>query len=229
MTRCWLDRLPPRPQDDDAKYWNAYWQVMIEEIVPGKWNSDLRPLTFHHEICQIPELRGRGISNLLFLGNGIAQTPRAFAFAGFHVVALDCSAIATDFAREYRLTQDELRLFFQTSYDWSRHAGDYSSEYAREGGTVRFVTGDFMDPAVEPGPFGCIIADRSLQGARARQTRHVVELIDRRLASGGVVDIIVQNASELCSEYRELLAERGYSEDPALRSSKLACCCVASG
>jgi hypothetical protein len=54
---------------------------------------------FVHMFCEDWELvgamRANGMKTVLCVGNGISQEPRALAWAGFDVTALDLSPLAT--------------------------------------------------------------------------------------------------------------------------------------
>ncbi len=71
----------PRPPADwrDMAGWDEYWRRIIAGLRPEAYNEDLRPMSFFLHIGGIDQHRRQQRRRVLFVGNGIAPTGRAFA------------------------------------------------------------------------------------------------------------------------------------------------------
>lgn len=135
--------LPPDTMVDPSA-WDRYWQAQLEHGMAG----------FVHLFCDdkrlVDHMRANGLRTILCIGNGISQEPRALAWAGFDVTALDLSPLATTVA--------------QTAKPSDRLFGDLVGEdSSAAGGRVTFVTGDVCDTTCCPGPYDVIIERLTLQ------------------------------------------------------------------
>ena len=163
---------PPADRHDPAA-WDAYWQDQFDHL-GGLAFIDL----FVDDREFVAALRERSGESVLCLGNGVSREPLALAAAGFHVTVLDVSPLANDtlakISRQIEPGDDDM---FKQYID----AGDQ-----RGGGSVTYVTGDFTDASICPGPFDLIIERRTLQLFR-EELPFAVDRIAGRLAPDGIL------------------------------------------
>jgi|SRR5215470_5461646 len=74
--------------------WARYWHDQITYGIAGF--ADI----FCHDGSLVDAMRANGLKTALCVGNGISQEPRALAWAGFDVTALDLSPFATEMAKK---------------------------------------------------------------------------------------------------------------------------------
>jgi len=158
--------IPPTTLVDPAP-WDQYWRDQLSHGVAD----------FVHLFCDDGELvdamRLNGLKTVLCVGNGISQEPRALAWAGFDVTALDLSPFAAEVARESAPPDEFL----------ARLVG------GREGGgngRVQFVVGDLCDAACCPGPYDVVIDRRTLQLYSERDRTIAMRAVANRLGSPGI-------------------------------------------
>jgi SAM-dependent methyltransferase len=163
--RRWL--VPP---DDvhDAAAWDRYWTDQITHGLPPQL-FDL----FSDDRELIAFMIDRGFESVLCAGNGMSQEPQAFQAAGFRVTALDLSPVAAQIAQAMKTSENDLSRFVD-------------AESLRPGGSLDYVTGDLLDPAVCPGPFDVIIERRTVQLFRGAEFSQALEALSRRLRSDGL-------------------------------------------
>ncbi len=154
----------------------------------------------------------RAYRRVLVVGNGVTLIPRMFCHAGFETVALDISAVATDFAREYQPTAEDWRLLFQRDEDGN--IGNHRERFARQGGALEFVCGDLFDTDVAPGPFDLIWSVRSLQGFTDEDLASAIRALDRRLRPDGECHVLVQNSVEAKNQIVGEFEKLGYAVNP---------------
>ncbi len=94
--------------------------------------------------------RSSALYTVLCVGNGISQEPRALAWAGFDVTALDLSPYATKVASEVVPPPE-----FLAQLVGGRSGG--------LNGNLKFVVGNLCDLACCPGPYDVIIELLTLQ------------------------------------------------------------------
>lgn len=161
----WLE--PPNTLVDPAP-WDKYW---FEHIAHGVGD-------FVHLFCDDGELvdtmRANGLKTVLCVGNGISQEPRALAWAGFDVTALDLSTFAMKVASEAAPPDEFLARLVDR-----RSPGPK--------GDLRFVVGDLLDAACCPGPYDVVIERLTLQ-LYLREGDHpaALQAVANRLASPGI-------------------------------------------
>jgi hypothetical protein len=103
------------------------------------------------------------------------------AAAGFEVTALDLSAAATQLAQAIQPTSDHLSMFVDPAS-------------TRPGGTLAYVTADFLDAGVCPGPFDVIIERRTVHLFHGSELRKAMEVLTwachrRRVWRGAMLSI----------------------------------------
>ncbi|MEZ5286753.1 MAG: class I SAM-dependent methyltransferase [Vicinamibacterales bacterium] len=162
-----FDWLQPPDTVEDAGRWDRYWQEHVGHGLAGLVHL------FVDDGDLVDVMRATGLRRVLCVGNGVSQEPRALAWAGFDVTALDLSPLAT--ATAAQATPPD--AFLQ---------GLVGGRSGSPGGAVNFVTGSLMDPACCPGPFDLVIERRTLQlwpdAGRAAAMRAVAD----RLAPTGI-------------------------------------------
>lgn len=231
MTRTRAQNVTPGPGDPKpgvpgwkTRDWNAWWTEEIARLEPGRWEAKIRPM--EAMMNRLGSLRLRGTRTILLHANGVSQEPRALSYAGFDVVALDISSVATRYAEGFSLPESELRLFFQ----WDDIGQEGAFERARgEGGRHRFVCGDAFDASVEPGPFDAIFSWRGFHGYTDAEMESLARALDRRLSPAGSINISVQNAPRTCSFLIELFTELGYAVNGGATTGRIARIRIASG
>lgn len=158
--------FPPDTVVDPAA-WDRYWQDQVSHGVAE----------FVHLFVDNGELvdamRANGLRTVLCVGNGISQEPRALAWAGFDVTALDISPSAAKMASEATLPDDLL-----ASLIGGRSGGP--------NGHLEFAVGDLCDPACCPGPFDVVIDRRTLQLWPEPDRPMAILVVANRLASRGI-------------------------------------------
>jgi SAM-dependent methyltransferase len=110
---------------------------------------------------------------VLCVGNGISQEPRALAWAGFDVTALDLSPYATEVAREATPPAESLARLVD-----GRPGG--------LNGNLKFVAGNLCDTDCCPGPYDVIIERLTLQLFSDEYKPRAMEAVANRLASPGI-------------------------------------------
>lgn len=158
--------FPPKTLVDPAP-WDRFWHDHLTHGMAGildMWCDD-GPI--------IDAMRANGLKTVLCVGNGISQEPRALAWAGFEVTALDLSPFASQIAERAEPTENHL-----ASIVGGRSAGS--------NGYVTFVVGDLCDPACCPGPYDVVIERRTLQLYPEEQRPAALNAVADRLASPGI-------------------------------------------
>jgi SAM-dependent methyltransferase len=138
----------------------------------------LGPLIFDIFLLQneqrlVQLLAERDLTTVFCVGNGISLEPRALAYAGLQVIALNASPIAVEIARDVPADDRVLQKYFDSPY---RHPG----------GTISFVVGDLFDATAYPGPFDVIIERRTLQLFASTERERALDSLSARLVSNGV-------------------------------------------
>jgi chemotaxis methyl-accepting protein methylase len=116
--------------------------------------------------------QARSLSTVLCVGSGLSTEPHALAVAGLDVTALDLSPFAMEWARQVQFKSSD-RFF--------------DRRWLRDGGKVRFVVGDLMDPSVCPGPYDLIIERKTLQLFPDEQRQSALAFVLNRLSDRGVL------------------------------------------
>ena len=157
---------PPQTMVDAGK-WDAYWHNQLGGGMAG----------FVHMFVNDGELvdvmRANGLRTVLCVGNGISQEPKALAWAGFDVTALDLSPLAIEVARDGDPPDKMLSQLIA-----GRAAGT--------NGQVRFVVGDLMDPAICPGPYDVVLERKTLQLFPPEQQPAAIRAVADRVANPGI-------------------------------------------
>ncbi len=160
----WLD---PPISLVDPEPWDRFW---YEQISHGYGD-------FVHLFCDDGELvdtmRANGCNTVLCVGNGISQEPRALAWAGFDVTALDLSPYATKVANAVTPPAEFL-------------AGLVGGRSAGLNGNLKFVTGNLCDVECCPGPYDVVIERCTLQLYSEEYRPRAMQAVANRLASPGI-------------------------------------------
>lgn len=158
---------PPRTTKD-AGAWDDYWQRHARHGVAGLgdiWVMD-------GEL--VDAMRANGLRTVLCVGNGVSQEPRALAWAGFDVTALDLSPYATALASSASPADRHLARLVE-------------GRSAALGGRVQWLSGSLCDPALCPGPYDVVIERCTLQQWPEDERDEAVEAVVRRLAPRGLL------------------------------------------
>jgi SAM-dependent methyltransferase len=158
--------FPPSTVVDPAP-WDRYWHDQLSHGVAEfvhMWVSD-------GEL--VDAMRANGLKTVLCLGNGISLEPRALAWAGFDVTALDISPLATKVATDAVPEHDFLARLVE-----GRSGGP--------NGRLNFVVGDVCDPACCPGPYDVVIERLTLQLWPDLERPMAIQAAVDRLASRGI-------------------------------------------
>jgi SAM-dependent methyltransferase len=158
--------FPPTTLVDPAP-WDQYWRKQLSHGVAG----------FVHMFCHdgdlVDVMRANGLRTVLCVGNGISQEPRALAWAGFDVTALDLSPFATEVASRAAPPED-----FLAQLVGGRSGG--------LNGHLEFVVGDLCDAACCRGPYDLVIDRKTLQLYPDADRPIAMQAVANRLASPGI-------------------------------------------
>jgi len=158
--------LPPRTLVDPAP-WDRYWHDQLTHGMAG----------FVHMFCDdgdlVDVMRANGLRTVLCVGNGISLEPRALAWAGFEVTALDLSPLALETAKGAAPPDEFL-------------AGLVGRRSPALNGHVEFVVGDLCNVACCPGPYDVVIDRKTLQLYTDEERPTAMKAVANRLASPGI-------------------------------------------
>ncbi|MFN8177753.1 MAG: hypothetical protein U0167_07495 [bacterium] len=183
----------------DPRAWDNYWRNQIEVGAFDQGFAD----TMSSDAALPGLLASRGAQTILCAGNGLSSEALSLALLGFHVTALDISAVPADvFGRMLRSPWHPLNRIRGIGIgddNVVRFAcsGPIDSELCpvmhrsadlapKGGGTLALVTGDLMDPNVCPGPFDVVIERRTVQLFPQDQQISALDCLVGRLAERGV-------------------------------------------
>ena len=160
----WLE--PPISLVDPAP-WDMYW---YKHLVHGVGD-------FVHLFCDdgplVDTMRANRLKTVLCVGNGISQEPRALAWAGFDVTALDLSPYATQVASELNPPAELLAQLI-------------SGRSRGPNGNLKFVVGNLCNLECCPGPFDVVIERNTLQLYSDEYQPRALQAVANRLASPGI-------------------------------------------
>ncbi len=151
----------------DAAAWDHYWQGQLSHGVGGMVHL------FVDDGELVDAMRANALRRVLCVGNGISQEPRALAWAGFEVTALDISPLAAQAARDAVPPDDFL-------------AGLVGGRSAGANGQLEFVVGDLIDPTCCPGPYDLVIERKTLQLWPEVDRPVAMQAVVNRLAPRGI-------------------------------------------
>ena len=160
----WL--FPPKTLVDPAP-WDQFWRNQMTSGFAGLVDM------FCDDERLVNAMREHRLKTVLCVGNGLSQEPRALAWAGFEVTALDLSPLAMEMAQAPTVADEY----------FARLVGEGS---ARTGGTVQFVTGNLCDLTCCPGPYDVVIERKTLQLFPDTDRPAAMAAVAHRLASPGV-------------------------------------------
>ena len=161
----WLN--PPQSMHDPAA-WDRYWDGHATNGI-GPGFSDMMA----GDPPTAKAMAELGVKTVLCAGNGISQEPRALAEAGFEVTSVDLSPVAVMLAQAWKFGPADLERFV-------------SPEQQKKGGSVRFLTGDFLDPQICPGPFDMIIERCTIQNFSNAERGCALDALVARLKKDGI-------------------------------------------
>ena len=160
----WL--IPPISLVDPAP-WDMFW---YEQLAHGVGNfNDL----FCDDGSLVETMRANGLNTVLCVGNGVSQEPRALAWAGFDVTALDLSPYATRVASELNPPVELLAQLV-------------GGKSVGSNGNLKFVAGNLCDAECCPGPYDVIIERRTLQLYSDEYKPKALQAVANRLSSPGI-------------------------------------------
>lgn len=184
--------FPPTTLVEPAA-WDRYWRDQLSHGLAG----------LVHMFCDdghlVDAMRANGLKTVLCVGNGISQEPRALAWAGFDVTALDLSPFATEVARRAAPSEEFL----------ARLVGGRSGGL---NGHLEFVVGDLCEAACCPGPYDLVIDRRTLQLYPDADRPIAMQAVANRLGSRG---IFVSHCHDGCWKPR---APRRHALEPWFRA-----------
>jgi SAM-dependent methyltransferase len=156
--------------------WDIFW---YEHLSRGYGD-------FVHLFCDdgdlVDTMRANRLKTVLCVGNGISQEPRALAWAGFDVTALDLSPYATKVATEVSPPAELL----------AELVGGRSGGL---NGDLKFVAGNLCDPECCPGPYDVVIERNTLQLYSDEYKARALQTVANRLGSPGIFFSQAHNGS----------------------------------
>jgi SAM-dependent methyltransferase len=159
--------LPPRTVVD-PEAWDKYWHTQLTVGMAGFVHM------FVDDGQLVDVMRANGLRTVLCVGNGISQEPKALAWAGFDVTALDLSPLAIEVARDGEPPDEMLAQLVG-----GRSAG--------QNGRVEFVVGDLMDPRICSGPYDVVIERKTLQLFPPESQTEAIRAVAARVADPGIL------------------------------------------
>lgn len=161
---------------ESREEWDRYWQgKSLRGGLPWQsWKAQFAPW--------MRVFRKRGLSSILFLGNGMSPEPQLFAYAGFQSTSLELSRVANEQAAAWtfpRHSEDNCPLCQSQEVCWF-------STVEQPSGKSTFVTGDFLNPHLCPGPFDAVVIRRTLHLFDSQKMHEVLRRVRERLRPGGV-------------------------------------------
>jgi len=169
---------PVRVRDDDS-----WLHPPVSLVDPAPWDRYHYEHLVHgvgdfvHLFCNDGELvdamRANGLKTVLCVGNGISQEPRALAWAGFDVTALDLSPYAIQVASELDPPAELLAQLI------GGRSGGLN-------GNLKFVAGNLCDTECCPGPYDVVIERLTLQLYSDEYKPRAMQAVANRLASRGI-------------------------------------------
>jgi hypothetical protein len=144
----------------------------------------------------------RGSRTILCVGNGLSTEAISLALHGFSVTALDISTVPGEVFRAMLLDSEHpvnrIAGFSVCDGSMSLDAdGPIDPELCppmhrgavyppRGGGSLSFVTGDLLDPAICPGPYDVVIERRTLQLYSEAEQLVALDRLISRLSNPGI-------------------------------------------
>jgi hypothetical protein len=151
----------------ESRPWDQFWHDQLTHGMAGSVHL------FVDDGDLVDAMRANGLKTVLCVGNGISQEPRALAWCGFDVTAMDLSPYATEVARS-AAPPDELL----TDLIGGRSGG--------RTGRLEFVVGDLCESSCCPGPYDVVIDRRTLQLFGDADRANAIQAVANRLASPGI-------------------------------------------
>lgn len=151
----------------DAIAWDHYWQGYLEH--QGNTSSDM----WVRDGRLVDAMRAHDLKTVLCVGNGTSNEARALAWAGFDVIALDLSPLATQAASSYAPSN----LYLSSLVN---------GRLPTPNGSVEFVAGDLMNTTCCPGKFDVIIERKTLQLWPEAELPQAINAVAERLESRGI-------------------------------------------
>jgi len=193
-----LDWLRPPKNVLDAGAWDRYWKNQVDHKVAGFYDMFLEDESLARLMIAL------GMQTVLCAGNGLSIEPHVLAYAGFKVTAADLSVWASQcgqhwrpqskFLKDHLYGSISLRPFWLSpSYavrklrwlirDINKHL---LNPVKCKGGTLKFLTGDLLNPEFCPGPFDTVIERCTAQLYSGAERNRILERLTARLAPQGV-------------------------------------------
>jgi SAM-dependent methyltransferase len=187
------------PQDiHDPVAWDRYWKGFAASgIGPGLQDMMAGDPETAKAMAEI------GVHTVLCAGSGWSQEPRALAEAGFEVISVDLSPVAVMLAQAWEFGPADLERFLLP-------------DQRKDGGSVRFLTGDLLDPLICPGPFDMIIERCTLQNFSDEERGRALDALVSRLKKDGIFLSHCHDGGwrpdrEPVHATRQLFVERGWT------------------
>ncbi|UBF27577.1 methyltransferase domain-containing protein [Kovacikia minuta CCNUW1] len=210
--------LPSSPEDwSDKKGWEDYWRKILVE---DEWLISKRLLQDTGYFDSVDHFKSEGIKSILFLGCGISQAPKFFAFRGLQATGLDISETAINFAVNYVFEYEKFYQWFNSNtFKVNKQVW---LEFCSISKKVSYECGSILDPNVAKETFDLVIATKMLQGYCREQSkiREVLECIDQRLRCNGKLLIFTINAPSAREMIDNQLTAMGYNKIMQLSDSK---------
>lgn len=183
------------PSDTDChEEWELFWRFRASALR----RSD------RHTRCDaswLDTFEERGYRSMLFVGNGMAQEPQYFAFAGFQATAMDISPSVTSLASTTRWQARALLDAFGVPPGEERA---FMREIHRLGGSANYEQGDLFNERDCAGPFDVIVIRRTLHLFDGPRLSEAIRKLKQRLAPRGTLlievfqDQVAHRAIERC-------------------------------
>ncbi|MBF0413099.1 MAG: class I SAM-dependent methyltransferase [Desulfamplus sp.] len=139
-----------------AELWDAWWSIKRK-----KENYLINIIQDEVIFDYINNFIKNGVKTVLLAGNGFSQQPKMFSYSGFDVTVIDISPYANSYALNCKFHPERYTSEWVNS---SSNKKTIKRLPKRIGGSLEFITGDFMNPAIfDNKRFDVIISFRTLQ------------------------------------------------------------------
>ncbi len=196
-----------QPSEDwsQPSYWTDHYRELLAEQDPADRDRLTYPAVYLlvWMLLEAGELPRSSPQTLIDAGCGLTIIPHLLAFWGFHVMAIDYSPQAIEWAVAHQPTPDDLATYPIPFFEQQRE------HFPAPGGSVSYRVGDWLTADLPPS--GMVLCRNGLRGATKLNWRRSLRRFHDLLIPGGVLLLETQNAFGIQEEVEVLLEECGFA------------------